>query len=278
MEIAGTVALVTGAASGIGRACALTFARAGADLVVADLDLERLEEVAAQILRVGRRCLSVRCDVSDAEEVAALAERATKELGPVRLLMSNAGIGGNGRAHEVPLDEWRKVIGTNLFGAVHLISAFVPRMIASGRGGHLVLTASLSGLGVSLPFMAPYAVAKAGLVALGESLHMELEEHRIGVSIVCPGMVATRMSEVQDNAWALKPEVLRTKGISPDRVAEAVLEAIRSEDLYVVVGAEQRLLWMLKRAAPAAFTRLAGRRGRSEKALRDLQGFGKKTT
>ncbi|MBI5549154.1 MAG: SDR family oxidoreductase [Deltaproteobacteria bacterium] len=272
MNVSGGLAVVTGAASGIGRACALRFAREGADLALADRHEARLREVEESILRLGRRCLAVTCDVSRPEEVEQLAARVLKDLGGARIVMSNAGVGGSGPAHEVPLEEWRGVLGTNLFGAVHVVTAFVPQMIAAGRGGHLVFTASLSGLGVSLPFMAPYAVAKAGIVALGESLQMELEPHRIGVSIVCPGLVATRMSEGQRRPWALKPEVLEEKGMPPEEVAAAVVDGIRHERLYVFAKTEEHLLWMLKRAAPSTLVRFLGRYGRSKKVMKDLQG------
>lgn len=271
MDITGSVAVVTGAASGIGRACALAFAREGADLALADRDEARLQAAAEEVRALGRRCLAVGCDVSSQVAVESLAERAWAELGPVRLVMSNAGVGGSGPAHEVSPSEWRGVLDTNLFGAIHVVHAFVPRLLAAGRGGHLVFTASLSGLGVSLPFMAPYAVAKAGIVALGESLQMELEADGIGVSLVCPGLVATRMSESNPSGWGLKPEVLREKGLPPEEVAEAVVTGVRANRLYVLTGAEDRLLWALKRAAPSAFTRLLGRYGRSQKAMRELR-------
>jgi NAD(P)-dependent dehydrogenase (short-subunit alcohol dehydrogenase family) len=272
MELQGRTALVTGAASGIGRSCALAFAREGADLVLADKDEAHLREVESLVSGIGRRCLAVHCDVASADEVRSLGERAWAEAGGVQIAMSNAGIGGSGPAHEVPLSLWRELLDVNLFGAIHVVHEIVPRMLASGRPGQVVLTASISALGVALPFMAPYAVAKAGLVALAESLRMELEPHHIGVTVVCPGLVATNIAAAQDNAWALRPEVLAEKGIRPEEVAAAVVDGIRANRLYVFTSSEDRLLSILKRAAPATFTRLLGRYGRSAKAMRELRG------
>ena len=135
VKIKGKVAVVTGAASGIGRGCALALATRGADVVLADIDESGMGEVRAEILALGRRCIAVRTDATSAESVAALADRAFAEMGAVHILMNNAGVAVAGLCHETSLDDWRWVIGINLMGPIHGVHAFLPRMIAAKQGG-----------------------------------------------------------------------------------------------------------------------------------------------
>jgi NAD(P)-dependent dehydrogenase (short-subunit alcohol dehydrogenase family) len=189
-DLSGRVAVVTGAASGIGRETALALARRGADLAICDVDEAGLEETAEQIRQIGRRVLQSRIDVSSAEQMRGFAERTYAELGRVDVLVNNAGIAVAGFFVEVPLAEWDTILGIHLKGVVNGCYFFVPKMIEAGTGGHVVNVASMAGY-VAIPGMTAYATTKFGLVGFSESLRGELAEHGIGVTVVCPGVTNT---------------------------------------------------------------------------------------
>jgi NAD(P)-dependent dehydrogenase (short-subunit alcohol dehydrogenase family) len=256
MEIAGKVAVVTGAGGGIGRATALALAAAGADLALADIDEAAMARVAAEIRALGRRCLTALVDVASAEQVEALAERTVKELGAAHILVNNAGVGAGGFAHEIPLEDWRWSMGVNLWGPIHGTRSFVPRMIAKGEGGHIVNIASVAGL-VGVPLLGPYCMAKSALVALSECTRAELAAERIGVSVLCPGFVATEIfNKARSTKIEMTPGFLERHGIPPERVARKVLRAIRGDRLYVLTHLSMHAAWLLKRFSPALMNRL----------------------
>ncbi len=171
-DMQGRVAVVTGAASGIGRAMALRFASAGMKVVLADIEAEPLEEIRDVLARRGTETLAFRTDVSKSEDVMELASRTYGAFGAAHVLCNNAGVASGGFSWEIPASEWTWCFGVNLWGVVHGVRAFVPGMIAKGEG-HVVNTASLAGL-VTGPGMAPYFASKHGVVALSECLHHDL--------------------------------------------------------------------------------------------------------
>jgi len=231
-SLRGKTAVITGAASGIGRALAHRLAREGMRLVVADVDRRRLKELMPGL----PGALSVEADVSRFADVESLARKAYARFGAVHLLCNNAGIAEYGAVWEVPLPRWRRILGANLWGAIHGCLAFVPRMIAQGAAGHIVNTASMAGL-VTPPLSGAYSVTKHAVVALSEALVQDLALRRapIGVSVLCPGWVATGLLQSASDP-ALRS--LAAHGISPEAVAERTVRAVRSGEFYVLTHPE----------------------------------------
>jgi NAD(P)-dependent dehydrogenase (short-subunit alcohol dehydrogenase family) len=233
-SLRGKTAVVTGAASGIGRALALRLAREGMRLVLADVDRRRLKEVASAL----PGSLAVPTDVSRSSQVEALAAKAYSRFGAVHLLCNNAGVAGYGTLWEIPLARWRRVVAVNLWGAIHGCLAFVPRMIAQGGAAHVVNTASMAGL-VTPPQAGPYSATKHAVVALSEALvqDLALKGAPIGVSVLCPGWVATRLVEANPDADPIV-RTLIAQGLSADTVAERTVRAVRSGEFYVLTHPE----------------------------------------
>ena len=174
----GRVAVVTGAASGIGRGLARRFAEEGMRVVLADVERDALEATAGELRDTGAELLAVETDVSSAESVDALADRAWEAFGAVHVLCNNAGVGGGrGPTQDTTLADWQWILGVNLWGVIHGVRSFVPRMLDGGEDGHVVNTSSFAGLAAT-PFNTVYGTSKAGVVALTESLHLELELRR----------------------------------------------------------------------------------------------------
>lgn len=248
------VAVVTGAASGIGRAMAERFAAEGMKVVLADVEDAPLQATAREMTAAGATVLPVRTDVARPEDIEALAERAWSAFGAVHVLCNNAGVSGGGRTWEAKPAEWEWVLGVNLWGVIHGVRVFVPRMLAGGDVGHVVNTASVAGL-VAGPGMGAYNVSKFGVVALSETLHHELrmDGAKIGVSVLCPAWVNTRIVDADRNrpaglaapapdpGFAALRDLARgmvAAGLPPARVAELVLDAIRDERFYVLTHPE----------------------------------------
>ena len=258
-EFQGRVAVVTGAASGIGRALAKRCASLGMKLVLADIEEGALEVTEQELRADGASVLSVRTDVSCSAEVEALAQRTLNEHGAVHLLFNNAGVGLVGpTAWESTITDWEWILGVNLWGVIHSVRVFAPIMLAQAEESHIVNTASTAGL-VPAPGMAAYCAAKYAVVSLSETLYHELRERgaRVQVSVLCPGMVDTRILEASRNRPdalqnPLSEEIKRdvrhaperarmrqasTSGTSPDDLARSVFDAIEQERLYVLTHA-----------------------------------------
>jgi NAD(P)-dependent dehydrogenase (short-subunit alcohol dehydrogenase family) len=240
------VAVVTGGGSGIGRALALALAREGARIVVADVDEAAMEGVVRESRGLGVESLAVRTDVTDLAQVQALAERAWKAFGVVHLLCNNAGVAAWGGLEKATHRDWQWVLGVNLWGVIHGIEAFVPRMIAGGQRGHIVNTASMAGL-IASQGLGVYNTSKYAVVGLSETLVKDLKPYGIGVSVLCPMGVETRIRESERNRPAAHrnergaetPTVeLIGRYLPPEAVAAMVLDAIRRGDLYVITHDE----------------------------------------
>ena len=240
------VAVVTGGGSGIGRALVDLFAREGARLVVADIDEGSANAAAEAVRTQGGTAIAVRTDVSDRAQVQALADRAFSELGAVDVLCNNAGVALWGSLEEATHRDWEWVLGVNLWGVIHGIEAFVPRMIAAGRRGHIVNTASMAGL-LATRGLGVYNVSKYAVVGLSETLVKDLAPHGIGVSVLCPLGVATRIRSSERNrpanlrndfSRAVPPVELDGSTLAPEAVAEMVLSAILENRLYVITHPE----------------------------------------
>jgi NAD(P)-dependent dehydrogenase (short-subunit alcohol dehydrogenase family) len=253
-ELRGKVAVVTGAASGIGRALTERFADEGMKVVLADVERQALDAAAGALAARGTEALAVPTDVSRAADVEALAERAYGAFGQVDVLCNNAGVAIAAPLWEHTTADWEWVLGVNLWGVIHGVRVFVPRMLAQGTEGHVVNTASVAGL-TSNPFMGIYNVAKHGVVTLSETLHKDfgLTGARIKVSVLCPGFVSTgigdsdrnRPAALRNAAEAPRPEAVEeairqalAAGLQPARVAAEVVAAIREERFYILTHPE----------------------------------------
>jgi NAD(P)-dependent dehydrogenase (short-subunit alcohol dehydrogenase family) len=240
-------AVVTGGASGIGRALSLLFAREGAHVVVADLDEAGMAETVAGVGRAGRRGLAVKTDVSRLADVKALAERAFGEFGAVHVVCNNAGVALWGGLESVTHKDWEWAMGVNLWGVIHGVEAFVPRMVAGKQPGHVVNTASMAGL-IASQGLGIYNTTKYAVVGLSETLQKDLRGYDIGVSVLCPMGVHTQIRQSDRNRpVALRNEAGERDGraveligryLPSEHVAERVLRAIYANRLYVITHEE----------------------------------------
>ena len=238
--------VVTGGASGIGRALAEGLAAEGAAVMVADVDEAGLHDTVKRIEARGGRVLAWRTDVSDRAQVQALADRAFSALGSVHVLCNNAGVAIWGGLETATHQDWQWTLGVNLWGVIHGIEAFVPRMIAQGEPGHIVNTASMAGL-IASQGLGVYNTTKYAVVGLSETLQKDLRPYNIGVSVLCPMGVATAIRDSDRNRPAhLKNPERRSGGeitligrtLAPEQVAERVLGAIVANRLYIITHAE----------------------------------------
>lgn len=245
----GRVAVITGAASGIGRALAERCAGLGMRLALADCEAAPLQGVVEALRSRGAEAIAAPTDVSRADAVEALAERTLEAFGAVHLVCNNAGVFAGGLSWEAPLPDYEWVFGVNLWGVLHGIRSFVPHLLAQEEG-HVLNTASMAGV-TSAPYCAPYVVSKHAVVALSESLHLELGARgaRVGVSVLCPELIRTGIGDSERNRpdrlkrdasphaeQTLVEDAIRAgvaAGIAPAVVAERALDAVREGRFYV---------------------------------------------
>lgn len=265
----GRVAVITGAASGFGRAFAQKGAALGMKLVLADVQQEALEQVAAELAQQGADVLAVPCDVSEAEQVQALADAAMARFDAVHLLFNNAGVGTGGLVWESSVADWEWVLGVNLFGVIHGVRIFTPLMQACAKQdpeyrGHIVNTASIAGL-QNAPTMGVYNVSKHATVSLTETLFQDLRiiEAPIGVSLLCPYFVPTGIHQSARNrpaamlnegelttsqraAQTFTEKAVTSGKVSAEQVAELTFDAVR-EDRFYIYSEQEPLVQVRKR-------------------------------
>jgi NAD(P)-dependent dehydrogenase (short-subunit alcohol dehydrogenase family) len=240
-EFDGRVAVITGAASGIGLGIAESFAAEGMRLVLADIDGERLQLEAQRLRSGGSEVEAVVTDVGDPNAVQALADLSVDRFGVVHIICNNAGIIRGGRTWELSLDDWDAVLRVNLLGVIHGVHSFVPLLLASGQEGHVVNVASMAAV-VPVTGISPYNVAKHGVLALSEVLHTELLEAgaSVGVSIVMPGRVHTRLGRPKDSETdTTSPGSAEPGVLEPAEVGRHVVDAVRDGRLYVFTHPER---------------------------------------
>ncbi|RZL89661.1 MAG: SDR family NAD(P)-dependent oxidoreductase [Variovorax sp.] len=252
--------LVTGAASGIGRATALAFARQGAELVLCDLDAARLEPVRDAVCALGAPCTTYGVDVSDEAAMHAFSERVHAQGGALDILVNNAGIGYLGAFLDSPSDSWRRTLGINVMGVVHGLRFFLPQMHAASGSRRVVNVASVAGIAPA-PNMSAYAASKSAVIGLSESLSLELRlrNSRVGMTVVCPGIIntaithnANNVSPAIDAAQLAKLQAFyEAKGVNADVVADAIVDAVRSGRELVLVGPFAKPLYHLRRLSRA---------------------------
>jgi NAD(P)-dependent dehydrogenase (short-subunit alcohol dehydrogenase family)/pimeloyl-ACP methyl ester carboxylesterase len=261
-ELAGQLAVVTGAGSGIGRATAVALTKAGAEVVCVDIDLASARRTATS---TGGAAYQL--DVADGPATEQLARRVAEEHGVPDLVMANAGIGVAGSFLDTSVDDWRRVLDVNLWGVIHTLRAFLPAMVERREGGHVVITSSAAAF-VPTPNLPAYGTTKAGVLMLAQCLAAELAEAGIGVSAICPGFVHTNITATTrfagttpDEERALQRRAFaayRRRGYGPEKVAAAVVDAVLAGRLVVPVTPEARVGALGARFAPSA-TRVIGR-------------------
>lgn len=261
-------ALITGAASGLGRALAVRLGRDGWHVAVCDVDDAGGRETVSLVEQAGGTGQAERLDVTLPAEWESLRDRLRGQWDRIDLLVNNAGVSGAGEVGRFPLEDWRWILDVNLFGVIHGCHAFVDWLAENPDGAHVVNTASMAAV-VSAPTMGGYNVSKAAVVSLSETLYAELLHRGVGVTVLCPGFVQTRLLDA--GRWqrpALKATAkayFAEARITADDVAEATLLAIRRRQLYVVLPLRGRIFWRLKRLVPQWFmTRVARIVGRSQ--------------
>lgn len=256
-ELTGKIAFVTGGASGIGLALGRAFARCGMKVMLADIETDALQAAVKSLREISPDISGTVCDVADAGSVERAAQAAFAAFGRVQVVCNNAGVAAGGGIDHISLDNWRWVVDVNLMGVVYGIKSFLPHIRAHGEGGHIVNTASMAGMDGGLGF-SPYTASKFAVVGMSEGLAIELRPHGIGVSVLCPSFVRTRIGESGRNrpqrygesraldpanpAAAMVAEIARQieAGLDPAGVAERVLEAIRRDELYIFTHRDMR--------------------------------------
>jgi NAD(P)-dependent dehydrogenase (short-subunit alcohol dehydrogenase family) len=249
-ELAGKTAFVTGAASGIGLAMATAFAREGMKVMLADIEPQPLDKAVHGLRSTGADVRGIVCDVADTVSVDRAAEASFGAFGNVHVLCNNAGVAAGGGIDNIQVADWRWVIDVNLMGVVHGIRSFLPHIRAHREGGHIVNTASMAGMNAGLG-LSPYSATKFAVVCISEGLAIQLQPDGIGVSVLCPSYVQTRIVESGRNrpehygpsrqfepgspGAAIIAEITRRveAGLDPSAVAARVLTAIREDQLYI---------------------------------------------
>lgn len=253
--------LITGAASGIGRATAIRCAREGAQLVLTDINKTGLENCRRECEELGAVMIDARVmDISDQQAVFAWAAELHANVGALDVLMNIAGISTWGTLKTLKSEHWQQLIDINLLGPVYILEAFVPTMMDTGRGGHIVNVSSAAGL-LALPWHAAYSATKFGLRGISEVLRFDLEHYDIGVSLVCPGAVDTGLVNTVNIVGLDRenPEIkalvtrFQRHAVTPDKAAAAILKGIRKNTFYVYTSWDIRLGHWAQRCFPAPY-------------------------
>ena len=269
-DLKGLQVLVTGAASGIGLECARAFAQRGANLVVSDVNATALENARAGIAATGVKCFARTCDVANEQSVAEFARAVHEAVGPIDVLVNNAGVAFLGSFEQTPLSEWRRIYDINVLGIVHCIRAFLPAMRAAGGVRKIVNVASLAGFAPA-PNMSAYAASKHAVVGLSEVLAMELHDTDISVLVVCPGIINTAIVHVSPTASGMSEAQIRKlqkyyadEGCHPGVVAADVVRSVENDDELPVHGAGSEAWVCRDEDFPPAGAQADDRRGTQE--------------
>ncbi|MDO8422385.1 MAG: SDR family NAD(P)-dependent oxidoreductase [Parvibaculum sp.] len=252
-QFQGKTAFITGGASGIGFAMAKAFGAVGMNIMLADIEREPLEKAVEDLRQRQVKVEGVHCDVADRKSVEEAAAACVEAFGKVHVVCNNAGVGGGGVLGAMKPGDWDWTIGVNLMGVVYGMEAFLPHILAHGEGGHFVNTASMAGM-ISPPGMEPYCATKFAVVAMSEGWAGQLAPQNIGVSVLCPGFVSTRIHESartrQERFGERTPDAdsellsisaqLVQAGIPADVVGACVLEAVRDNDFYIFTHPDMR--------------------------------------
>ncbi|MCU0821541.1 MAG: SDR family oxidoreductase [Spirochaetes bacterium] len=252
-DLKNKIVLITGAASGIGRAAALEFASRGSHLVIADIDENGLEDTAREISAKQRESFAIKTDVSKKGDVEKLIKKAIERFGRIDVLVNNAGVGMNSEIRDMDISDWEWIIGINLWGAIHTVHYLLPHMIKQGCG-HIVNVSSAVGLASYVPIQAAYTTTKFALVGFSEVLRTELERLGIGVTVICPGGIKTPFFKTA-KVKGFKKEVMdfipdSIFGTAEEVAREIVKGVIRNRPVVIVTGVA-KLMVILQRISPS---------------------------
>jgi NAD(P)-dependent dehydrogenase (short-subunit alcohol dehydrogenase family) len=268
-------AIVTGAASGLGRAIAVELGRRGWRVALADIDAAGSQQTLDLVEQAGGQGQVERLDVTSPGEWAALRTKLESVWPGLDLLVNNAGVGVGGEVGKLPLEDWQWIININLYGAIYGCHTMIDWMRRNPRGAHIVNIASLAAV-VSAPGMAPYNVTKAGMLSFSETLYGELKPHQIGVTGVCPAFFPTNIvrsgrfqSPAQRNMAA---RLMSGSNVTAEHVAQRILRAMDRKRLYVFVPAIAGIFWRIKRLMPVTLLNFIARRNTKEAAAAAARG------
>jgi NAD(P)-dependent dehydrogenase (short-subunit alcohol dehydrogenase family) len=255
-QLQGKVAFVTGGASGIGLGIVKTFVNAGMKVVIADLRQDHLDSALGYFAgkQQAGAVHGIRLDVTDRPALAAAADETERVFGKLHVLVNNAGVGLEGPLLQATYNDWDFGIGVNLYGVINGVTTFVPRILRHGEGGHVVNTASLAGMVTMPPNAIIYATTKAAVIAFTESLRLELAEHGVGATVLCPGPIKSNIHEAWRNRPArfqvnsgfqeaeerLSQRQVSDRWMEPEQLGEMVVNAIKRNDLYIITHGEWR--------------------------------------
>ncbi|MBV1879052.1 MAG: SDR family NAD(P)-dependent oxidoreductase [Pseudomonadales bacterium] len=251
-DVQGKVAFITGGASGMGLGMARAFTAAGMKVMIGDIEQAPMDRAVAELNEVGGDAAGIQTDVTKLESVQAAAAATIEKFGKVHVICNNAGIGVGGQSEKASMRNWEWVMDVNLWGVVHGLQAFVPLITEHGEGGHVVNTASMAGM-YGLRGAGPYNATKFAVVGISETMMAEHSRDNLGVSVLCPGIVATNIGNsarnraenyggpVQPNEKDTSAEML-AKGLNPDVVGHLVLEAIQEDQPYIFTDPSLRYL------------------------------------
>ncbi len=257
-KFTGKRVFITGAASGLGRALAMKFARQGWKVAVSDIHLQRLAETKNLLEKTGAEILDIVCDVTSQDALVQAAELIENTWGGIDIVINNAGIAGVGRMEEISLEDWHRLLDIDLWSVIYGCRVFIPMLKRQGYG-HIVNTASTAGI-ASAPEMANYNVAKAGVIALSETLRAELFEHNIGVTVIAPTVFKANLMEnfgqdPRGMGRSLAKQMVRCK-VSAEEIAEKTFRAIKKNQLYLVPQKDAKVSWLFKRFFPELYYRV----------------------
>jgi NAD(P)-dependent dehydrogenase (short-subunit alcohol dehydrogenase family) len=243
---------VTGGASGLGRALAERYARAGYRVCIGDIHEARAAETVAALQKLGVEACSLHCDVTREADFVAAAEALTARWGGVDIVVNNAGIASAGTIENTELSDWSAVLDINLLGVVRGCKVFTP-LFKRQKSGYFVNVASMAGL-INVPMMSSYNVSKAGVIALSETLETELADDGIGVSVVCPSFFKTNLGESirtsDEKLRTITLKLIERGTLSADEIADIVFDAVAARRFYVLPHALDKRIWYAKRAVP----------------------------
>ncbi|HSD90255.1 MAG TPA: SDR family NAD(P)-dependent oxidoreductase [Kofleriaceae bacterium] len=261
MNLQDRVVVITGAGSGIGRATALAFAEKGARVAACDVHQPNLDSLTKEL---GDRALLVRkVDVSDRLAMRLFADEVHGHVAAADIVVNNAGVAIGASFLETSLEDFDWLLGVNLKGVIHGCHFFLPRMVERGTGGHIINVSSIFGI-FAPPHVSAYCTSKFAVRGFSQSLREEMAAHKIGVTAICPGMIATgiieggRMAGTTADRKGMLAKTFSERGAPPGKVAKAILDAVRTNPAVRTVGADARVLAALTRVAPRTLSRLGG--------------------